>query len=72
MMCPYCGEAMEWGCIPSLLRSIIWYPQGEKSGMESSSPNSVPIAQWEFSGNAKAEAYLCRDCKKFILDAVYL
>jgi hypothetical protein len=64
---------MQKGYIPTDRQDLIWYPQGEKPGLfKARSPNSVPVAQWLLLKGAKVDAYLCRECKKYVLDAEYL
>ncbi len=67
MECPYCGDEMDKGVIQSA-REIFWSIKKKKVFFISDISNGdVSIAPFGWSGS-KAEAYLCKSCKKMIID----
>ncbi len=69
MKCPYCGEEMRLGYIQSRDR-VAW--DEKKKMVTAFSPTktaTVDLAtEGSLFGGVSAEAYLCVDCKKVIID----
>ncbi len=69
MICPYCGKEMEKGLIQSP-QEIAWL-QGDKKHMFGRAvlhEGSVILSQLSVMKGSAVTAYLCRDCKKVIID----
>ena len=69
MNCPYCGKEMESGLIQSQ-REIAWY-KGRKRHLFARAAfheESVVLSKLSFLKGSAVAAYLCRDCKKVIVN----
>ena len=69
MQCPYCGKEMEKGLIQSP-HEIAWL-KGEKRpllGRAAFHHGSVVLSELSVWKSSAVTAYLCRDCKKVIID----
>ncbi|MBU5677685.1 hypothetical protein KQI88_14790 [Alkaliphilus sp. MSJ-5] len=67
MECPYCRDEMDKGVIQSA-REIFWSINEKKVFFIADVSNGdVSIAPFGWNGS-KAEAYLCNNCKKVIID----
>lgn len=69
MECPYCNKEMEKGLIQSP-HEISWF-KGEKKhlfGRAMFHKDSVVLSELSFIKGSAVIAYLCRDCKKVIID----
>lgn len=71
MDCPYCGNAMELGCIQN--RDGVYWTKTRRAistivpprGREAVSLNSGRVG---YISGGSAEAWLCRACKKVVVD----
>ena len=69
MICPYCGKEMEKGLIQSP-QEIAWL-KGDKKHMFGRAvwhEGSVVLSQLSVMKGSAVTAYLCRDCKKVLID----
>ena len=69
MKCPYCGKEMEKGLIQSL-QELAWLP-GEKRplfGRAALHENAVVLAPLSMRNGSAVTAWLCRDCKKVVIE----
>ncbi|MBR0104296.1 MAG: hypothetical protein IKD83_00065 [Firmicutes bacterium] len=69
MICPYCGKEMEKGLIQSP-QEIAWL-KGDKKHMFGRAvlhEGSVILSQLSVMKGSAVTAYLCRDCKKVLID----
>ena len=69
MKCPYCNEEMEKGLIQSA-QEISWL-KGEKKHLFLTSDfheGSVVLSKKSFIKGSAVTAFLCRDCRKVIID----
>lgn len=69
MNCPYCGKEMEKGLIESQ-HEINW-KSGEKRKIFGASffhKDSVILSELSFTKGSAVVAYLCRNCKKVLID----
>lgn len=69
MKCPYCGKEMEGGMIQSP-QEIAWL-KGERKhffGKAEFHDGSVVLSEFSFWKGSVVTAYLCRDCKKVLID----
>ena len=69
MKCPYCGNEMEQGFIQSP-QEISW-KKGDKRpllGRALFHEGSVILSELSFMKGSAVTAFLCRDCKKVIID----
>ena len=67
MNCPYCGEEMEKGLIESsepinFLREVRFLNQ-PKAGK-----GEFNLAKPSLGGRAAVQVWLCRDCRKIVID----
>jgi len=67
MQCPYCGENMEKGLIASsepinFLKEVRFVNRPDKKKGE------FNLATPPFGGRASVGVWLCRDCKKIVID----
>ncbi len=69
MQCPYCGKGMEKGLISSP-QEIAWL-KGEKKpllGRAAFHDGSVVLSELSVMKGSAVTAYLCRECKKVLID----
>lgn len=69
MKCPYCSNEMELGVIQSP-HEISW-KKGLKRpvvGRAVFHPDSVVLSELSFMKGSAVKAYLCRSCRKVIID----
>ena len=69
MVCPYCGKEMEKGHLQSP-HEIAWL-KGEKRhlfGRAGLHDGSVVLSELSYLKGSAVTAYLCRDCKKVLVD----
>ena len=69
MKCPYCGKAMEKGLIQSP-QEIAWL-KGKKRplwGRAKLHDGSVVLSGLSVTKGSAVAAYLCRECKKVLID----
>lgn len=66
--CPYCKGEMEQGYIQC--RDSIWWAKKKhfSAALSGLCKTSVRLAANEFFSEAAVEAYLCRLCKKIVID----
>lgn len=67
MKCPYCGEEMEQGVIQSPYE-ISWKTKRHLIGAAEYHEGSVVLAATSFFKGPAVVSYLCRKCKKVIID----
>jgi len=69
MICPYCGNEMEQGLIQSP-HEINWKPGGKRPvfGRAEFHEGSVVLSELSFLRGSAVEAFLCRACRKVIID----
>ena len=67
MRCPYCGFKMEKGVIRSD-HEINWSDKKYFFNRAQFHPSSVLLAELHFLRGTSVEAWLCRSCKKVIID----
>ena len=69
MKCPYCQGEMEQGLIQST-KEICWIP-GEKRRVFAAAAlheGSVVLSEFDFFRGSAVVAWLCRACRKVIID----
>lgn len=62
MKCPFCGNEMSEGTLTSG-RYIQWKEINDETGKK----QEYLLAK-SYMGNAKMKGYLCRECRKLVLD----
>ncbi len=69
MNCPYCGHEMELGVIQSP-HEISWKKSLKRPvfGRAAFHEGSVVLSELSFLRGSAVEAFLCRACKKVIID----
>ncbi len=67
MNCPYCNKEMEKGIIQSP-HEISWSKKSHLFGAAYLHEGSVVLSEFSSLKGSKAVAYLCRGCKKVIID----
>lgn len=67
MNCPYCGKEMEKGVIQSP-HEISWKKKKSFFGRAMFHEGSVVLSELSFMSGSAVIAYLCRDCKKIVID----
>lgn len=67
MTCPYCNREMEKGVIQSA-HEIAWKRKKHFIGAAEFHKGSVVLAPFSLIGGTFVVAYLCRNCKKVIID----
>ena len=67
MNCPYCGKEMDKGVIQSP-HEISWKKKKSFIGRAMFHEGSVVLSELSFMSGSAAIAYLCRDCKKIVID----
>lgn len=67
MKCPYCGRDMEQGVIQSV-QEINWQKKRHLINRSDMYDGAVCLAPRSFLKGSFVEAYLCRDCRKVIVD----
>lgn len=67
MNCPYCNKEMEKGVIQSP-HEINWQSKKRFFGRADLYGDAVLLAKLDFFKGCAAEAWLCRECKKVIID----
>ena len=69
MICPYCGKEMEKGLIQSP-QEIAWLKGDKKHmfGRAGLHEGSVVLSRLSVMKGSAVTAYLCRDCKKVLID----
>lgn len=65
--CPYCGKEMEKGMIRSD-HELNWSDKKYFFNRAEFHPKSVLLGKLSFIRGTTVEAWLCRDCKKVIID----
>ncbi len=66
--CPYCGADMEEGVIQSS-QEIAWLKEKAIVGASWLNEGAVQLAPFPaLKGRAAVRAWLCRDCRKVIID----
>ncbi|MBQ8517976.1 MAG: hypothetical protein IJ455_00015 [Agathobacter sp.] len=67
MICPYCNDEMELGVIQSQ-HEINW--SNKRRFLSSSAINDdvVVLSEFSFLRGSVVEAYLCRKCRKVMID----
>jgi len=70
MECPYCGKEMEDGLIQSA-NEIAWYKGRKRHVFRRAAfhKDSVVLSRLSLFKGSAVTAYLCRDCKKVIINA---
>lgn len=66
MKCPYCGNEMSKGYLQSE-RTAFWSEQIKKFFITADVINDIELTTTAWNGTY-AEALICRDCKKLIMD----
>lgn len=69
MNCPYCNWEMEEGYIQSPIE--IFWNKGSKRhilGRSELHENAVMLSKYSFVKGSAVRSYLCRNCKKVIID----
>jgi hypothetical protein len=69
MKCPYCGNEMELGLIQSP-HEISWKKGSKRPllGRAQFHEGSVVLSELSFVKGSAVTAYLCRDCRKVMID----
>ena len=69
MQCPYCNSEMEQGFIQSP-QELSWKKGAKRPvlGRAAFHEGSVVLSELSFMKGSAVIAYLCRDCKKVIID----
>lgn len=69
MKCPYCGGEMEKGLIQSP-HELVWL-KGEKRRLFANAEfheDSVVLSAFSYWKGSAVTAFLCRDCRKVVID----
>ena len=69
MKCPYCNKEMEKGLIQSP-QEIAWYSGDSRRFFNNSDfhEGSVTLSERSLLKGSAVTAWLCRDCKKVVID----
>ncbi|MBP3891965.1 MAG: hypothetical protein J6D29_07310 [Solobacterium sp.] len=67
MMCPYCGKGMEKGVIESS-EPINFMKEVRFMNRPKESKGEFNLATPPLAGRSYVEVYLCRDCRKIVID----
>jgi len=67
MKCPYCNHDMEQGVIQSA-QEINWQKKKHLINRSDMYDDAVCLSQRNFFKGSAVEAWLCRECKKVIID----
>lgn len=65
--CPNCGQAMEPGYLSAGGGRIKW-TQKKRSLSALAGDREIPIQNMSFTGKNSTVAYLCRSCRKIVVD----
>ena len=68
MKCPYCNGEMIRGFIYGDRVKLKWLPEDKKLLLGLWAIDSIELGQYEGIGRPRAEAYMCNECNKFIID----
>ena len=68
MKCPYCGNDREEGRIPTDRYNLKWEPMDGGIIQSVFNIGKKNIELTSFLDNKQCVAYLCRDCKKNVID----
>ena len=72
MNCPYCGKKMEPGMLTSV-HDLTWWKEGKRrktSIYPRNQEGSIVLSGMSYLNGGAVEAYLCRECKKIIIDFI--
>lgn len=67
MKCPYCGETMEKGLIESS-EPINFMKEVRFVNRAKERKGEFNLAKPPFGGHAAVDVWLCRDCRKIVID----
>ena len=67
MKCPYCNKDMQQGVIESN-RMLRWRKTGSLINRFKAHGHAVRLSRGSFVKGESAEAWLCRDCCKVVID----
>jgi hypothetical protein len=67
MTCPYCGKEMEKGVIDSP-HELSWKDKRYFFGRAEFHKGSVVLSDLNYLKGSSVDAYLCRGCRKVIID----
>ena len=67
MVCSYCNNEMEVGVIQSP-NEISWSKKKRLFARAELYKDSIVLAEWSFVKGSSVEAYLCRKCKKIVIE----
>lgn len=67
MICPYCNDEMELGVIQSQ-HEINWSKKRRFLSSSAINDDVVVLSEFSFFRGSVVEAYLCRNCRKVIID----
>lgn len=67
MNCPYCGKPMEQGVIESS-EPINFMKEVRLINRADENKGEINLAKPHFGGRSSVEVWLCRDCRKIIID----
>ena len=67
MNCPNCGKEMAQGHLAAAGQKILWTQRSSRLTAREKSGEEV-IQAGDFWGNLHNTAYLCRDCRKVVID----
>ncbi len=67
MLCPYCNKEMETGSFQSKY-VIAWLPTTKRKTVAWYEPGEVELSNDSFFKSNAVTAYLCRECKKVMID----
>ena len=74
MKCPYCCNEIEKGFVQNIRHSLAWYPEGSQVSVlahyikDFHSDAVVLSAPERPLGDYRTDAYICKNCKKVIID----
>lgn len=70
MECPYCNLKMERGYIPSVHGEVEWIPEKEEISffIGGKVDGGIKLTKAAYFKPKKKEAFLCRSCKKIIMN----
>lgn len=71
MNCPYCKQELWSGYIHNSGQPVQWIPNGTKPSIWRGglAKRSVPLSDYSFFRESKANAYYCPSCKVVIIPA---
>lgn len=71
MLCPYCGQEMQQGCLQQDRGGLFtWVPKGREAGLFPGRRDKGLIRFGGYDGilGGRAKVFCCPDCRKLLVD----